>query len=122
VAPKHASRHSRGMADDDDNDLNAEMLDASESTDSDELGERVGDSIAEPPENWAASDRVGTTEREEREGETLDERLAEERPDVAPVEQPGRPSANTDPEDLDESIDDVVVAGEPVDGEDVAYD
>jgi hypothetical protein len=107
---------------DDDNDLNDEMLDASESTDSDELGEKVGDSIAEPPENWAAANRVGTTAREERDGETLDERLAEERPDVAPVDQPDRPSANTAPENLDESIDDVMVAGEPVDGEDIAYD
>ncbi len=110
------------MADDDDNDLNAEMLDASESTDSDELGERVGDSIAEAPEHWAGADRVGTTAREERDGETLDERLAEERPDVAPVDQPDRPSANTDPGDLDESVDDVVVDGEPVDGESITYD
>lgn len=106
----------------DDNDLNDEMLEPSESTDSDELGERVGDEIAEPPEHWAGADRVGTTAAEEREGETLDQRLAEERPDIQPVEQPTRPSANTAPEDLDETVDDVTVPGEPVDGEDLSYD
>lgn len=110
------------MADDDDNDLNAEMLDSSESTDSDELGERVGDSIAEAPEDWAGANRVGTTAQEERTGETLDERLAEERPDVEPVEQLDRPSAATAVQNLDESVDDVVVEGEPVDGEDITYD
>ncbi len=107
---------------DDDNDLNDEMLESSESLDSDELGENVGDTIAEPPEGWAGADRVGTTAQEEREGETLDERLAEERPDIEPVDQPERPVADTDPENLDDSVDDVVVPGEPVDGEDIAYD
>lgn len=107
---------------DDDNDRNAEMLESSESLDSDELGEDVGDTIADAPEDWAGADRVGTTAQEERAGETLDERLAEERPDIEPVDQPDRPSANTAPENLDDSVDDVVVPGEPVDGEDIAYD
>lgn len=106
----------------DDNDLNDNMLEPSESVDSDELGERTGDTIAEPPERWLGADRVGTTAGEEREGESLDERLAEERPDVQPVEQPARPSANTAPENLDQTVDDVMIPGEPVDGEDIAYD
>ncbi|MDY6807827.1 MAG: hypothetical protein SW127_02305 [Actinomycetota bacterium] len=36
----------------------------------------------DPPEGWSAADRTGVTTREQREGETLDERLAEEEPDI----------------------------------------
>jgi hypothetical protein len=35
-----------------------------------------------PPDGWSASDRFGTTEEEEEEGESLDQHLAEEVPDV----------------------------------------
>ena len=37
-----------------------------------------------PPDGWSASDRFGTTEEEEEEGESLDQHLAEEVPDVDP--------------------------------------
>ncbi|HEY2238755.1 MAG TPA: DUF5709 domain-containing protein [Streptosporangiaceae bacterium] len=37
-----------------------------------------------PPDGWSASDRFGTTEAEEEQGESLDQHLAEERPDVDP--------------------------------------
>lgn len=37
-----------------------------------------------PPDGWAAADRFGTTEAEEEQGESLDQHLAEERPDVDP--------------------------------------
>jgi hypothetical protein len=37
-----------------------------------------------PPDGWAAADRFGTTEAEEEEGESLDQHLAEEQPDVDP--------------------------------------
>ncbi|MGZ4588360.1 MAG: hypothetical protein ACXVX9_11230 [Mycobacteriaceae bacterium] len=107
---------------DDDNDPNDQMLEDSESLDSDELGEGVGDGVADAPEYWAGADRVGTTAREERDGETLDERLAEELPDSGATERPYRPLANTYTEDLDEAANNVIVLGEPVDGEDVAYD
>lgn len=56
----------------------------------DTLNERGSDPYEEgwsPPERPLATDHAGTTAREQREGETLDQRLAEERPDVAP--QPG---------------------------------
>lgn len=121
MAQNGPTRQGKHMAAD-DNDPNPEMLDESESLDSDELGENVGDGIAEPPDDWMAADRVGTTAQEERDGETLDQRLAEERPDITPLEQPDRPSANTDAEDLDDSIDEIIVPGEPADGEDIAYD
>ncbi|MXP19932.1 hypothetical protein GIY30_00945 [Gordonia sp. HNM0687] len=39
----------------------------------------------DPPEGWSAADRTGVTTREQREGETLDERLAEEEPDIDEV-------------------------------------
>lgn len=39
----------------------------------------------EPPERWAGADRFGTTPEEQRVGEDLDHRLAEEEPDVTAV-------------------------------------
>lgn len=48
-------------------------LDKSESLDSDEVRNDDGDEVADPPEQWI----------EAKEDETLDERLAEEEPDVA---------------------------------------
>lgn len=41
-----------------------------------------------PPEKWSAGQRHGTTEAEEAEGESLDERLRQEEPDVSEV-RPG---------------------------------
>lgn len=35
----------------------------------------------EPPQQWSAAERHGNTVDEQREGETLDQRLAQERPD-----------------------------------------
>ncbi|BBZ46423.1 hypothetical protein [Mycobacterium parmense] len=59
-----------------------DTLNASESTDSDELLNDDGDVVVDPPEGWSEADRFGMTAREEREGESLDQRLAEEEPDV----------------------------------------
>ncbi|WP_127781648.1 hypothetical protein [Rhodococcus sp. X156] len=107
----------------DDNAMNEDMLEPSVSLDPDEIGDPVSDTtIAETTEDWLGADRVGTTAAEEREGETLDERLAEEVPDIEPIEQLDRPAAALEPEELDETVDDVVVPDEPVDGEDISYD
>jgi len=54
----------------------------SEQLDEDELGTDPLERGVEPPERWSGADRFGTTAREEREGESLDERLAEEAPDL----------------------------------------
>jgi hypothetical protein len=54
----------------------------------------------DPPEHWAQADKFGNTEREAREGQDLDHRLAEEQPDLQP-EDPDRP-----PGRLDDSVDD----------------
>lgn len=59
-----------------------DTLNASEGTDSDELYNDDGDVVVDPPERWSEANRFGMTAREEREGESLDARLAEEEPDV----------------------------------------
>jgi hypothetical protein len=61
-----------------------QTLNASEGTDSDELHNDDGDIVVDPPEDWSEANRFGMTAREEREGESLDARLAEEEPDVSP--------------------------------------
>ncbi|ORV81413.1 hypothetical protein AWC11_26625 [Mycobacterium interjectum] len=66
-----------------------DTLSASESTDSDELRNDDGDIVVDPPEDWSEANRFGMTAREEREGESLDERLAEEEPDVSVDATPG---------------------------------
>ncbi|SPM29553.1 hypothetical protein [Mycobacterium terramassiliense] len=60
-----------------------DTLSASEGTDSDELRNDDGDIVVDPPEDWSEANRFGMTAREEREGESLDDRLAEEEPDVS---------------------------------------
>ena len=59
-----------------------DTLNQSESTDPDELRNDDGDIVVDPPDDWSEADRFGMTEREEREGESLDDRLAAEEPDV----------------------------------------
>ncbi len=61
-----------------------QTLNASEGTDSDEVHNDDGDIVVDPPEGWSEANRFGVTAREEREGESLDARLAEEVPDVSP--------------------------------------
>lgn len=65
-----------------------DTLDPSESTDSDEVRNDDGDTVVDPPEGWSEADKFGMTAREEREGESLDQRLAEEEPDVIPDVEP----------------------------------
>lgn len=59
-----------------------DTLNPSESTDSDELRNDDGDIVVDPPEGWSEADKVGVTGSEEQEGESLDEKLAAEEPDV----------------------------------------
>ncbi|MGH3620424.1 MAG: hypothetical protein ACRDQ5_01355 [Sciscionella sp.] len=94
----------------------AATLTPSEELDEDDLGADPVERGVDPPEDWSAADRHGMTAREQAEGENLDERLSEELPDVgdAPLE---RPVADTPLDQLDSSIDDNLVPGEPADGE-----
>jgi hypothetical protein len=95
----------------------AATLEPSEELDQDELGADPVERGVQPPADWAASDRYGVTASEQAEGEDIDDRLAEERPDFEEDDLPERPVADTPVEDLDESIDDEVVPGEPADGD-----
>ncbi|SFS82711.1 hypothetical protein [Saccharopolyspora flava] len=57
-------------------------LQSAEDLDEDELGTDPLERGVEPPEGWSATARERPTPREEREGRTLDERIAEERPET----------------------------------------
>jgi hypothetical protein len=48
-----------------------------EALDSDDVRNDDGDEVVDPPESWAAADRIA----EEPEGESLDEKLAAEQPE-----------------------------------------
>jgi hypothetical protein len=65
----------------DPSELNAAEDRPSESTDEDSLGTDPLEDGVDPPEHWSGVDKPGTTYREQREGESLEEKLAEERID-----------------------------------------
>jgi hypothetical protein len=58
------------------------VLDGDETLDDNPVEDPLDVGI-EPTEKWRAANRFGTTAEEMREGETLDERLSEEEPDIA---------------------------------------
>jgi hypothetical protein len=91
-----------------------ESLDPSEALDEDELRVDPLEEGIEPPEHWSAADRFGTTPREVREGEPMEQRLAEEVPDTEPEPVPDRPLAATPADELDESVEDAPADFEPV--------
>ena len=86
-----------------------DTLSPSESLDSDDLKNHGDDDVVDPPEHWAEADKFGTTHSEEREGESLDERIAEEVPDVQPEEQPEIPVAAAPDDELTEKLVDEVI-------------
>lgn len=61
-----------------------EAFQESEQLDEDNLDADPLEEGAEPPEAWAVGDEYGVTPSEERRGETLDQRLAQEREDTGP--------------------------------------
>lgn len=80
----------------------------------DTLDDRGVDDILDegysPPEKWSVLERFGNTAEEEREGETLDQKLAEEEPDPALAyddddAEPARVGAPASDLDLDSSVD-----------------
>ncbi|AWK71850.1 hypothetical protein ACH47B_25340 [Rhodococcus sp. NPDC019627] len=89
-----------------------ETLSPSESLDSDDVRNNDGDDVVDPPDGWSEADKFGTTAREEREGESLDEKLAEEEPDIAFEEQLDIPIAELPDDQLSEDVDRII------DGED----
>jgi hypothetical protein len=60
------------------------VLQPSETLESDDLAQDPLDTGISPPERHPASERFGVTEAEARQGETLDQRLAQEVPDQDP--------------------------------------
>lgn len=81
--------------------------------DEDELGVDPLEEGIEPPENWSEVTENRPTPSEQREGEKLDERLAEERPERGPGAE--KPLVETRMFELDDSVD-VRAATEVADG------
>lgn len=75
-----------GGEDEDQGD--ATELDLEDALDEDDYDEEL-DKGYSPPERPYGVDALGTTAEEQREGESLDQHLAEEVPDVAPAEGDG---------------------------------
>lgn len=65
----------------------AEIPATHEQLDEDELAADPLEEGMDPPDDWTAADRYATTPREQRSGESMDERLAEEEPDIVPEGQ-----------------------------------
>ncbi|WP_107984040.1 hypothetical protein [Rhodococcus sp. OK519] len=86
-----------------------DTLDVSESLDSDEVRNADGDDVVDPPDHWSEANRFGTTLREAEEGESLDQRLAEEEPDVPPSGEQRENSEDDDELQGAEIIDGVIV-------------
>src|SRR3954447_5157552 len=82
-----------------------DLLSPMESTDSDDLKNHDGDEVVDPPEGWSGVTKFGMTADEQAEGESLDQRLAEEEPDVT--------ATDVDPRDARE-VDDAVSTGSDV--------
>jgi len=64
------------------------VLDASDTLDDDRVADPLDTGVA-AADRWSAANRFGTTVAEQRAGESLDERLAEEEPDVDPYAEDG---------------------------------
>nr|WP_163896388.1 hypothetical protein [Mycolicibacterium hippocampi] len=58
------------------------LLTPMEGTDSDDLRNADGDEVVDPPEGWSGVDGFGMSSDEQAEGESLDDRLAQEEADV----------------------------------------
>ena len=93
-----------------------DVLTQSEALDEDDMGVDPLEGGMDPADDWSASDRYGTTAIERATDRPLTERLEEERPDISTASVPDRPVVATPLEELDESIDDEVTSGRPVEG------
>lgn len=76
--------------------------------DEDELAADPLEQGVEPPEDWSAVTEQRPTPREMRSGESVEQHLAEERPD--PGTEVERPLAETREHELDESVDERAAA------------
>lgn len=88
-----------------------DTLRPSEALDSDDVRNDDGDEVVDPPEHWAAADRVA----EEPDGELLDEKLAAEEPEPSPVAPSDDNLDHIDP--THHGTDEGQVSGTPEDGD-----
>jgi uncharacterized protein DUF5709 len=72
------------------------VLDASDTLDDDRVGDPLDTSVA-AADRWSGANRFGTTPAEQRAGESLERKLAEEEPDIDPYAE--RP-ADADEDEL----------------------
>jgi hypothetical protein len=94
-----------------------DVVTKSEALDEDEMGVDPLEDGMDPPEHWSGAVRYGTTPLEQAIDRPLAERLAEERPDLRVEPARERPVAVAPLGELDESVDDEVLRGEPAQGE-----
>lgn len=94
-----------------------DVLTQAETLDEDDMGVDPLEGGMDPAEDWSASNRYGTTAVEQATDRPLADRLEEERPDVTESVS-DRPVAATPLEELDDSVDDEVMPGEPASRED----
>ena len=64
------------------------VLDTSDTLDDDRVDDPLDTGVA-PADRWSGANRYGTTAAEERAGESLEQYLAQEEPDVDPYADPG---------------------------------
>ncbi len=83
------------------NDLGGadDLLSPMEATDADDVRNVDGDEVVDPPDDWSGADRFGMSAEEQLQGESLDQRLAEEVPDVT-----DGTAAGTDPDTAEEPL------------------
>jgi hypothetical protein len=90
-----------------------EVEDASDTLDGDP-GDDPLDRGLVPPQHWSAASRFGTTGAEQEEGESLDQLLSEEEPDIAPAIDDERSADITgDPDAADEDVDGLLLDDGP---------
>jgi hypothetical protein len=77
------------------------VLDSSDTLDDDAVADPL-DVGVQAADRWSGANRFGTTVAEARAGESLDQRLAEEEPDIDPDREPGQSNAARDDPDADE--------------------
>ena len=90
-----------------------EVKDASDTLEGDPGNDPLDRGVA-PPERWSAGVRFGTTAEEQEEGESLDQQLAEEEPDIAFEADDERPEDIAGDEDAgDEDVDGLLLDDGP---------
>lgn len=91
-------------------------LSSSEDLDEDRMQVDPLEEGIEPPERWSEAGHFGTTRAEQQEGTSVEERVAEERPDFG-ADEPGSTEptvAATPATELDETIDDLTGEAQPI--------